>query len=132
MKNGKEGRDLPGVTVPRGRDRNIRTSLRANQTAGFVTVPSEEKNASKILSRPGDVYALRTSFFFFFSILMFSDQSDVQLTFHSFRHFTDKEYWFYIYCTARQELVSFTAVCFLHRLEQSHLIKGTGAERLAV
>ena len=83
-------------------------------------------------------------FFFFFiylllflfwcrtNILMFSDQSHVQLTFHSFCHFTDKEYWFYIYYTARQELVSFTAVCFLRRLEQSHLIKGTGAERLAV
>ena len=31
------------VTVPRGRDRKIRTALRANQIAGFVTVPSEEK-----------------------------------------------------------------------------------------
>ena len=31
------------VTVPRGRDRKIRTALRANQIAGFVTVPSEGK-----------------------------------------------------------------------------------------
>ena len=37
------------VTWPRGRDRKIRTSLRANQIAGFVTVPSDEKNASKTL-----------------------------------------------------------------------------------
>ena len=41
---------------------------------------------------------------------MFSDQSHVQLMFYSFRHFTDQEYRFNIYCTARQELVSFTAV----------------------
>ena len=41
---------------------------------------------------------------------MFSDQSHVQLTFDSFRHFKDQEYRLYIYCTARQELVSFTAV----------------------
>ena len=40
---------------------------------------------------------------------MFSDQSPVQLMFYSFRHFTDQEYRFNIYCTARQELVSFTA-----------------------
>ena len=31
------------VTVPVGRDRKIRTALRTNQIAGFVTVPSEKK-----------------------------------------------------------------------------------------
>ena len=31
------------VIVPVGRDRKIRTTLRANQIAGFVTVPSEKE-----------------------------------------------------------------------------------------
>ena len=31
------------VTVPVGRDKKIRTALRTNQFAGFVTVPSEKK-----------------------------------------------------------------------------------------
>ena len=31
------------VIVARGRDRKIRTALRTNQIAGFVTVPSEKK-----------------------------------------------------------------------------------------
>ena len=30
------------VTVPVGRDKKIRTALRTNQIAGFVTVPSEK------------------------------------------------------------------------------------------
>ena len=32
------------VTVPVGRVKKIWTALRANQTVGFVTMPSEEKN----------------------------------------------------------------------------------------
>ena len=32
------------VIIARGRDRKIRTALRTNQIAGFVTVPSEKKN----------------------------------------------------------------------------------------
>ena len=31
------------VTVPVGRDRKIRTTLIANEIAGFVTVPSEKE-----------------------------------------------------------------------------------------
>ena len=51
-KNGNGARDVLGdyesVTVPVGRDRKIRTALRANQIAGFVTVPSEKKNLSTV------------------------------------------------------------------------------------
>ena len=34
------------VTVPVDRDRKIRTALRTNKIAGFVTVPSEKKTIS--------------------------------------------------------------------------------------
>ena len=50
MKNGIKGGDVFGVTVPVGRDRKTRTTLRTNQIAGFVTVPSEKKNEYGYLS----------------------------------------------------------------------------------
>ena len=43
------------VTVPVGRDRKIRTALRTNQIAGFVTVPSEKKINSLIVFLEGTV-----------------------------------------------------------------------------
>ena len=62
-KNGNGARDVLGdyesVTVPVGRDRKIRTALRANQIAGFVTVPSEKKNLSTVCSN------LKVFLFFF-------------------------------------------------------------------
>ena len=36
------------VIVARGRDRKIRTALRTNQIAGFVTVPSEKKKIQSL------------------------------------------------------------------------------------
>ena len=48
MKNGIKGRDIFGVTVPVDRDRKLRTALRTNQIAGFVTVPSEKKMSTDI------------------------------------------------------------------------------------
>ena len=45
--------------MPVGRDRKIRTALRANQIAGFVTVPSEKKNLSTVCSN------LKVFLFFF-------------------------------------------------------------------
>ena len=39
------------VTMHMGRDRKIRTALRTNQIARFVTVPSEEKNDISLESR---------------------------------------------------------------------------------
>ena len=38
------------VAVPVGRERNIRTGLRTNQIARFVTVPSEKK-ILKVITR---------------------------------------------------------------------------------
>ena len=40
---------FPAVTVTVVRDRKIRTELRTNQIAGFVTVPSWKKNNVKYL-----------------------------------------------------------------------------------
>ena len=62
-KNGNGARDVLGdyesVTVPVGKDRKIRTALRANQIPGFVTVPSEKKNLGTVCSN------LKVFLFFF-------------------------------------------------------------------
>ena len=44
---------FPAVTVTVVRDRKIRTALRTNQIAGFVTVPSWKKN---VICRLGGPY----------------------------------------------------------------------------
>ena len=36
------------VTVPVGRDRKIHTALKTNQTARFVTAPSEKKEKKNV------------------------------------------------------------------------------------
>ena len=45
---------FPAVTVTVVRDRKIRTTLRTNQIAGFVTVPSWKKNKTMFCSCHSD------------------------------------------------------------------------------
>ena len=65
MKNGNEGRDVPGGSRKRYRARGqrsikIRTALRTNQIAGFVTVPSDKKinlHMSRKTYETGQIYS---------------------------------------------------------------------------
>ena len=53
---------FPAVTVTVVRDRKIRTALRTNQIAGFVTVPSWKKISSHICPRTFTVPRSEQSF----------------------------------------------------------------------
>lgn len=65
------------VTAPVGRDRKIRTAVRTNHIAGFVTVPFEKEIKDNVYKKAYAVF----SFYFFppksFLTNLFTDQTDI-------------------------------------------------------